>query len=147
MIKPHGSVHRDGVAFSVNNVGSSLSDLLPVGLVSKQSPPEQNTCESGPAAAHSHLLETSLLLGPACEKLAHSRTWENVAGSVFTFFQFLQDESRMCLCKILGLREPTLGETVQKQQSLHCHPPKLQSITALSTSSCKNPQRAFSLEW
>ena len=115
--------------FFLNNVGSSLTDRLPVGLISKQSPPEQNTCERESAAAHSPLPETSPLLGPACEELTHSHTWENVAGSVFTFFQFLQDESRMCLCKILGPRGPMLGETVQKQQSLHCHPPKLQLIT------------------
>ncbi|XP_072517249.1 uncharacterized protein [Salminus brasiliensis] len=57
------------------------SDLLPVGLVSKQSPPEQNTCERGSAAAHSPLPETSPLLGPACEELTHRHTWENVAGS------------------------------------------------------------------
>ncbi|XP_037401409.1 inositol 1,4,5-triphosphate receptor associated 1 isoform X2 [Pygocentrus nattereri] len=54
---------------------------LPVGLISNQSPPEQNTCERESAAAHSRLPETSPLLGPACEELTHSHTWENVTGS------------------------------------------------------------------
>ncbi|XP_066504120.1 uncharacterized protein mrvi1 [Hoplias malabaricus] len=62
-------------------VPQASSDLLPVGLVSKQSPPEEKTCERVSAAVHSHLPETAPLLGPACEELTDSHTWENVAWS------------------------------------------------------------------
>lgn len=66
-------------------------DHLPVGLVNQQNPPAQNCNERGSAAAHGPTPETSL--SAACEERTHHDTQEKGAGSVFTFSQFLQDES------------------------------------------------------
>ncbi|GAA6093966.1 uncharacterized protein mrvi1 isoform X1 [Tachysurus ichikawai] len=70
---------------------SSSSNHLPVGLVNQQNPPAQNCNERGSAAAHGPTPETSL--SAACEERTHHDTQEKGAGSVFTFSQFLQDES------------------------------------------------------
>lgn len=71
-------------------------DHLPVGLVTKQNPENlQNSSESESAAAHGPVPETSL--SAACEEQTRHDTRENGAGSVFTFSQFLQDESCVCV--------------------------------------------------
>lgn len=116
-------------------------DYLPVGLVDKQNPAVHNGSEGGSAAAPGPVPETSL--SAACEARTRHDTRENGAGSVFTFSQFLQDESCVCLCKIPLQR----GETVQKRQSLHCHPPKLRLITKGSLRVPAKIPSAFSLEW
>lgn len=71
-------------------------DRLPVGLVNEQNPPVQNGSERGSAAAaHDPVPETSK--NAACEERKRHDTRENGAGSVFTFSQFLQDESCVCV--------------------------------------------------
>lgn len=116
-------------------------DPLPVGLVNKQNPPVQKCSEGGSAAAPGPIPETSA--STACKAQTCLDTRENGAGSVFTFSQFLQDESCVCWCKIPLQR----GETVQKRQSLHCHPLKLRLITRGSLRVPAKILSAFSLEW
>lgn len=70
-------------------------DHLPVGLFNEQYPPAQNCSERESAAAHDPVPETSL--SAACEEQKHHDIQKNRVGSVFTFSQFLQDESCVCV--------------------------------------------------